>query len=184
VATRTTEVLTAWRIYDPGRKVLLDDLRDVDVVLTWRETGRSRDAAVSSLPSVNATVSDVGSEAGYRYGIRIAPHYVTQSRPYFASKDPRFKEARGYVRANMWDEAAAIWRAVQKEDDPLLTAMASHNLALFHEVAGHLKRARDLAQSASASIGRPVMTNYYRELERRLAAQRRLDEQMKAVDNP
>ena len=181
-ATRTTDVLTAWRIYDPNRKVLLDDVRDNHTVLSWEETARSRDAAVDRLPSIYVTVSDTGTQAGSVYGTRIAPHYVLRTRPYYASKDDRFKEARGYVQTREWDKAATLWRQVRDEGDPLLSAMAKHNLALFHEVNGRLEKARNLAQQAASSGGRGPMKTYYRELEYRVMQQQRLNEQMKAVE--
>jgi len=185
-ATRTTDVLTAWRIYDPSRKALLDDQRNVDWSMSWSGEGRSRQEAINDVPVVHDTVKYTGQGAGASYGQRIAPHYVVLHRPYFVvGKDPRFKQARDYVLAQLWDDAANLWYEVATTDpDPMLRGKASHNLAVYYEVQGDLGNALGYAQQAVADFPKGTTIRYLGAIQQRIGDTRRVNEQMAPVYSP
>jgi hypothetical protein len=182
-ATRSTDVHVGWRVYDVERRVLLDDTRDALSTDTWRHRGDTRVEAVGGLPSPQSTVIAVGGTAGSMYGTRIAPHYVVVSRKYFGQGDPQLRAARQLVRADLWDEAANIWRGMlTSESDRVLLAKARHNMAVYHELDGRLGQARVAAQHAAALMDTPATRSYLRDLDARIDDLAQLDRQMAVVD--
>lgn len=182
IASRDTHVLTAWRVYQPGRRLLLDDVRDFAWTQSWDGTGPSRSAAIGELPNAHDAVMSAAGGVGNLYGQRIAPHYVLVTRAYFAAGDERLKSARDLVHAELWEEAAAVWQdMVAIEEDPRLRGRAAYDLALYHEIHGRLEVARTWAQRATAE-GVNRGRGYLSTLNRRIAASHTLDDQMRPVD--
>jgi hypothetical protein len=181
-ATRQTRVVTAWRLYYPKTPSVVDDLRDYAEVRTWKEEGSSPQEARNNLPAQYGTVIKVSGDAGTAYGIRIAPTWINVSRSYFSHSDARMKAAKNHVKARDWTGAAKLWREVAQEADPKLRGKAKFNLALFNEVEGRLRVALDRAKEAAVDFPKGRTQSYVRILERRLVAEARLQEQMKAVE--
>jgi hypothetical protein len=92
------------------------------------------------------------------------------------------KEAKNHVKARNWPGAADLWRQVAKEADPKLRGKAEYNLALFNEVEGRLRVALDRAKEAAVDLPKGRTRRYVGVLERRLADQMRLKEQMKVAE--
>lgn len=180
-AARTTEVHTGWRIYDPERRVLLDDRKDLTFAESHTATARSRDAALANLPSPEDTVMAIGEIAGSDYGTRIAPHFVLVKRAYFGSGDDRLKDARQLVRTGQWERAARVWEGLASDPDTKVAARALHNLGVYHELGGRLPQARASVQRALDVHDFGASYSYLRELETRLMQDRVLSQQMAGV---
>ena len=181
-ASRTTDLLTAWRLYYPAENLVLDDLRDNGVTQSWTAEGRTRDEALSGLHSVRMAAVDVGHQAGMLYGQRIAPHYAFITRNYFTAGDDRLKSAKGYVQMQAWDRAAAIWSEVERTAlDPKIRARALYNLGLYEEVMGDPWAARELVLEAYGIDPRPIHRNRVSELDWRIQEVSAVDQQMEPV---
>ncbi len=181
-ASRTTDLLTAWRLYYPADNVVLDDLRDHGVTQSWTAEGRSKKEALAGLHSVRMAAVDVGRQAGVLYGQRIAPHYQIITRNYFTAGDDRLKAAKGYVQMQAWDRAAGIWSDVEQTAlEPKIRARALYNLALYEEVMGDPWAARELVLEAYSIDPRPIHRNRVSELDWRIQQVSAVDAQMEPV---
>ncbi len=182
-AVRYADVTTVWRVYDPSRRVLLDNDRQIVWTLSWSSSGRTREAALRGLPPPHQAVADAAFGAGNDYGARIAPHYVIRSRPWFGKGDDSFSEARRLARSGLWEEAATLWRrAFDTSTDPDVRGRAAHNLALHAEIDGRVADARAWLAQAVALHRHGASRRYLSEVEFRLAEERTLDVQMAPVN--
>lgn len=179
-ATRETRVVTAWRYYDVSRKRIIDDVRTFDRSRTWTERGDTRAQAVADLPDQAVTVAIVGGIAGAEYSRRIAPTYVWVTRSYYGSGDATLKLGKNHVKAMDWAGAADLWQTMfEQNPEPKLRGKAAFNLALASEREGDLRNAASWATEAAVLLANGKSRSYRSLLERRLADQLRLEEQMK-----
>ncbi|MFK7929070.1 MAG: DUF6340 family protein [Myxococcota bacterium] len=179
-ATRTTSVVTGWRYYDVSRKRIIDDVRTFDRSRSWTERGDNRNAAVRLLPNQSSTVAIVGAMAGADYSRRIAPTFVWVTRSYYGSGDDTLKLAKNRVKAMDWAGAADLWQELyEKSPEPKVRGRAAYNLALASEREGDLRNAASWATEGAVLLANGKSRSYRALLERRLAAQVRLEEQMK-----
>lgn len=183
-ASRDTQVLSAWRIYDVKNEVVVDDLRDHNWTSSWNGSGSTEGQAISALPSVYDSVQVVGYGAGRDYGVRIAPSYIYVTRDYFVARDPRLKSAKAHVDARDWAGAMEIWEAMTKDPEPKLRAKAWYNIALAHEVEGRLSEAQGAIKKAVVEWSTGRTRNYLTTIEIRLSEERRLKEQLKVPPKP
>jgi hypothetical protein len=180
IADRQTRVTTAWRYYDVVNKGIIDDLRTWDTAYTWTQRHEVKDTAISMLPPQTDTVAHVGEMAGSAYARRIAPTYVWVTRSYYGSGDPTLKVGRNHVKAMDWPGAMDIWTDLHKNSpEPKVRGKAAFNLALAHEVRGDLRNAASWATEAAVLLANGRSRSYRALLDRRLADQVRLEEQMK-----
>ncbi len=175
---RNTRVLTAWRLYDAHDDRILDATREFTRSRTWSRRADTFDEAARGLASQLQTVRTLGGVAGYDFGRRIAPTWVTVTRRYYGGGNPELRQARRYVRVNDWDGAASIWEDLQGHHRPRVVGKAAYNLALSYEAQGQLQEALAQARQASVVLHNPRTRGYVRSLERRIAAQERLERQM------
>lgn len=181
IAERDTSVLTAWRVYYPAEKRILDDTRDRRFADSWTAEGESEEAAIAALPSQVDSIVALGRDAGDDYARRIAPTYVQVSRAYYGRGDERFTDARRHVRARQWEAAGRIWRGVaEQESDAKLRGRAAFNLALWFETRGDLDGALAWAEKAHGDLGNARARQYIATLHGRIADRERLAVQMAA----
>jgi hypothetical protein len=184
IAQRETTVHVAWRLYDTIDRVVVDDKRDHKERNSWRKTGPTPDAARAALPSQVHTIENVAYGSGKKYGARIAPIYISVSRTYYGgNKSDRLKSAKSYVKVGEWEEARKIWQEiVDTETDGPLKAMALHNIAVYHEVHGELKKALVVIGKAQKVSPMSGIFSYQQTLDRRRQDQKKLNKQMKGAD--
>jgi tetratricopeptide (TPR) repeat protein len=183
-ATRKTDVLTSWRLYEPGERRVVDVLRETRTARAWNGEGATRAAALAALPDARNTVISVAGLAGEAYARRIGPATVLVVRRYYARGDDRLEAARASVRAGDWDGAAAQWEAAAASDDPKVRGRARFDLALRREVQGDLRGAIDLARQAAVDLDNGRARAYLAELERRRVDAQRVEAQVSGVTGP
>jgi hypothetical protein len=184
-ATRTTSVLSAWRVYDVQSGVAQDYLRDYNYSRSWSGTGDTKAKARNDLPGKTRTVRMAGLGAGESYGRRIAPNFIWVRRVWYPGGDDSMKMAKRMVRADDWAGATELWMSVVKNAvDPKLKGKAQFNLALAAEVAGDLDLAVAESQKAMTLLGNYRSRDYQQTLRNRQSQQRKLESQMQAVTPP
>jgi hypothetical protein len=69
-----------------------------------------------------------GFHTGQRYGRRVTPLWVTESRQYYTKGSDELKKAGRMVKVNKWEEAAEIWKkeALNKEKKDCRTRLLQH----------------------------------------------------------
>ncbi len=181
-ARRNIRVYIGWRLYDPQARVVLDET----VITEFNEDtgyGSTQDAATKNLRDLYTVTRELSAKAGEKYGMRIAPVWITVSRNFYntakgAGEEP-MERANRYVISGNWEEAAAIWRELTNQRDQKTAGRAAHNLAVAAERLGALPTALDWAKQAYTKFGNKASQSYILILEQRIADQQRLDYQLK-----
>ena len=177
VATMDIGIKAGWRIYDPKNKVIIDQNIYWDH-MTFDGVGKSEDEADANLPRKRFAVRDAGTFAGQQYGMRISPSWIRVARSYYKKGNDAFKDAKYKVRANAWEEAAKIWQKYVNDPDPKIAGYATYNMALACEVQGDLEGALQWAKKSYKDHYNKKARSYIYILERRIANERKLKEQM------
>ena len=179
---RNMQVKIGWRLYDPKERIIVDEhvaLAETDV----NAEGKTEELSVSNLPDQIRVTRDLGYDAGVRYGMRIAPVWITVGRNFYTSAKKEDKaemeKAARYTKTDNWERAAEIWKAMLNSSvDPKTPGKAAHNLAVAAERMGQLQYALDWAQRAYTEYGHKSSQNYVRQLEQRINDSRKVKMQM------
>lgn len=184
-AERNSSVLTAWRVYYPKQKTMLDDVRDRSMGRTWQQTADLRKTAEGALPAQYDTIMTLGYVAGDDYARRISPNYIIVARSYYGSGDPALKEGKNHVKAVDFEGAQEIWaKLATQSSDPKVRGKAEYDLALYYETVGELETALDWAKKGAVDLHNGRSRRYAAILSQRIADQKLLEEQMKAPAPP
>jgi hypothetical protein len=180
---RDLSIQMGWRLYDPKRKIIIDEFttRDDD---TGTGTGATREKALDEMPNTYAVARDISFIAGQLYGQRIAPTWVSVSRSYYATvkgvDQAEMEKADRLAKSKDWKAAAKIWnKIVSTGSDRATQGKAAFNMAIANECLGKLQNARDWAQKAYVDFENKKAEQYLSTIERRIAEQQIVEEQLK-----
>ena len=134
------------------------------------------------MPDQVRVARDVSYDAGIRYGMRIAPVWITVNRSFYRTAKGNDKEpmqsADRYTKADDWDKAIEIWKGlVNSASDPKTAGKAAHNIAVASERMDQLEYALDWAKKAYTQYGNKSSRTYIQEIERRLNDRRKVQQQ-------
>jgi len=180
VATRTTVVKTAWKVYDGDNQKIVDDLT-VSARTSWDNEGSTAAEARNGLPDADTGVLDLAYETGEDYGRRIAPTWIKVSRVYYPSGSDRMANAKDAITSGKIKPAADIWEKVAEGNDPKLAAKANFNLGVAWEGRGNLRKAIDHVNKADRVLSNGKTRSYVDLLRQRLAEKKKLKKQMAPV---
>ncbi|MEL6923616.1 MAG: DUF6340 family protein [Bacteroidota bacterium] len=182
IAEGNMRVNLGWRLYDPSKRIIIDEFNawaDADV----NGRGATEQQARADLPDQVRVARDVSYDAGIRYGMRIAPVWITVNRSFYrtakgADKEP-MQRADRFVKSDNWKEAVAIWEDLSRSATEAKTAgKAAHNVAVAHERYDRLELALDWAEKAYTQYGNKSSRSYIQELQQRLNDKRKVEMQM------
>jgi hypothetical protein len=177
-ATARVNITHVWRMYGAENGNVIDEYRGNDF-MTFTGSGPNQQAALMNLPARAEIIKRTAYHAGSQYAYRVSPMYVNVYRSYYKNGSDEFKSASRFVRVNDWEKAMKIWESIVKEGTTKETGKAYFNLALGNEVYGNLEKALEKAKKAYSEFGNKKALQYVNTLENRLAAQQRLENQMK-----
>lgn len=146
-ANITTTIKTGWRIYDPNKKLILDEYPDTDVLTVTASLMNITNTAEAMLGRKEA-IKQSANKQGHRYAIRILPYRFTVTRDYYVKGNPNFKMAMRKARTGNWDGAGAIWQSETNNPKQKLAGRACYNMAIISEINGDLDGAIQWAQKA------------------------------------
>ncbi|MBD0258444.1 MAG: tetratricopeptide repeat protein [Cytophagales bacterium] len=182
-ANLRAQVKVGFRLYDLQTKSIRDEFLFTHS-LGWTGVGLSPQAAAATLLDKRAATDRVSYVIGELYASRITPTWITVERSYYRKGgDPAMKQAYRMAYVNDWEGAAALWEQIVKNNRGKTAGKAAYNLAIAHEVLGHLDEARSWCQKAYATYGNKLARGYIYVLDRRIRDSQRLDDQMKSVAN-
>lgn len=176
-AAMRMDVKTAWRIYDPQNKSIVDEFKSLDD-MGFNANGPTPEAARLALPIKRDAVKKTGYFAGQQYGNRISPSWVSVSRAYYTKYNDNFKLAAKKVRYKDWDGAAEIWKKEALGADKQAAGMACYNMAVAAEVQGNLDAAVEWANKAYKDFENFKALSYKQTLEQRIYDVKRLEQQL------
>ncbi|MBK7407805.1 MAG: hypothetical protein IPJ40_06825 [Saprospirales bacterium] len=168
-------------MYDPSTKVIEDEF-SVHLDESYSATGDQERQARANLPDPVSRSFDLSYRAGQRYGMRIAPVWITVSRSFFAKgkgvhKDAMQQAAR-LADSDKWEEAAKIWTTLVSTADIKNAGRAAHNLAVANERLGQLEKAVEWAEKAWLELGNKSSKNYLGVLRQRIEDDRKARSQL------
>ena len=183
---RRTRVLTAWRIYHPSTRHVVDDLRDRSDSFSWRERGDSREQARSRLPSQSDTVRTSAYRAGQLYGRRIAPTPFWVARPYYGKTagNDTLRLAKQNMKARDYEGAITTYASLTDHPDPKVRGRAAFNTAVAEEALGRLERSLTAARTAAVEMGNGRTRSYVMSIEGRIRQRDRVQEQLAPPPEP
>jgi hypothetical protein len=182
-ANLRAQVKIGFRLYDLQTKSIRDEFLFTHS-LGWTGVGLSPQAAIATLLDKRAATDRVSYIIGERYAARITPTWITVVRSYYRKGgDPAMKQAYRMAYVNDWEGAAGLWEQIVKNNRGKTAGKAAYNLAIAHEVLGHLEEARSWCQKAYATYGNKLARGYIYVLDRRIRDSQRLDDQMKSAAN-
>lgn len=146
-AVMTTLIKTGWRIYDPGKKLILDEFRWNDQ-LQSRGSGINPAAAAATLLNRGQAVRQVSTNVGRHYAGRIEYQRFRVWRNYYTKGSSNLKIARRRSDVGDWDGAAEMWRKDLEHHKRKVAGRATYNMAIYHEINGNIDKALELAQKA------------------------------------
>tara|TARA_B100000902_G_scaffold389856_1_gene437753 strand:+ start:26296 stop:27327 length:1032 start_codon:yes stop_codon:yes gene_type:complete len=175
--TLIMEIQSGWRIYDNINKEIID-VSTFTEIKEYKEWGGSYEDAKSKLPSNRDALLNSGIFAGEKYGFRITPVWLRESRIYYSGKIDEFKLAKNYVNRGEWNQAIELWKDLTEHPDIKISRKAFFNLSLASEMNGSLETAIDYARKAE-QMGDKRASSYIIKLKRRQIDEEKLKLQVK-----
>ncbi len=182
---RRMEVRAGFRMYNPKTRTIMDEF----VTSANRNdggNGLTENEAMNNLGAPNDAIRNVARRAGDNYARRIAPLYTTETRTLYkkvpTNKDAN-KKAIAAAKTGKWSEASEIWETMATRSTNQKTkGKASYDLAVSFEARGMLEEALKWAETSYIDHNFKPAKNYVLVVKRRIADQKRLNEQMKSKD--
>jgi len=181
--TAEASIGATFRVYDGDTGAILDSAQ-LESNASAEATSDRRAEAMAAFARNGQLQTDLAWSVGNDYGERIAPHHVSVQRGLYAVGSPELREAAVHAQANKWERAARMWTQILESGDAKDVAKARHNLAVYNEVQGNLKKARNLATRAARTLSRPKTQGYVYELSERIGEAEELERQMAGSNNP
>ncbi len=170
-----------WRFYDPKRKIILDEFT-VQTGESYSATGNTAEQAQNNLPDLAYKAFDLSRIAGEKYGMRIAPVWITVRRSFYTNGKKPFKEqmqkAARMAERDQWEAASQIWQQLVKNADDKTAGRAAYNLAVAAERLGYLQTALKWAEKAYLDFNFNPASQYIQDLKVRINDARLLEYQM------
>lgn len=131
---------TIWQINDFSSDSLSYFMPNIDT-LTWSGNARSLKEVVSMLPSDEMVILESAEESAIAFGKYMTPHWETVTRMLYVTKNYELKSAYKLALQNRWEEAAQLWEKHAENENPIIAAKATYNLAVACEIAGDISAA-------------------------------------------
>jgi len=84
-----------------------------------------------------------GEYLGKAFGGKLIPTWIRVERMFYQSNNVEMLRAERFAKDNDWLKAAEIWNKMSKNENTMMAAKASYNMALACEMEGHLDPAID-----------------------------------------
>ncbi len=162
-ANIVTRVNTAWRIYDPQDKIILDEY---PVTQSVSFGGDPLDIAMSLMNHKEAMMG-ASYQVGQYYAGRILPYSIRVCREYYVKGSENFIIARRMAEAGDWNGAAELWKKETTNPKAKVQGRAYYNMAISNEINGNLEAAIDWAQKAYIISGKRLDLHYLNILKDR-----------------
>ncbi len=174
-------ITVGWRIYNNRSEVISDEFRYTDF-LAFTGQGLTQNEALANLPSKYDALFRTGFHTGQRYGRRITPLWVTESRQYYTKGSDELKKAGKKVKINDWEAAAEIWKKEALNTEKKIAGRACYNMAVFCETRGNFDIALEWSKKAYSDFGNKKARSYTALIKRRMRDRQVLQQQMAPVN--
>ncbi|WP_299887938.1 DUF6340 family protein [uncultured Lacinutrix sp.] len=162
-----TIIKTGWRIYDPIKRVISDEL---EVSQKVRTTGRGINPvkAIEAAKNRKQSVLQISQKIAQDYASRLLPYKGKIYRKYYTSDTPNFEIAKRYVETGKWEEASVLWEKETNNKDKDIAGQACYNMAFYNEIKGDYNRAKEWATKAYTEYENKLALKYLDDLDDRI----------------
>ena len=174
--TLNTLIKNGWRVYDPVRRVLADELLCQDRVVSVGK-GINPVKAYEAIAGRKEAVLQYSSNMGADYTRRLRPTYKRISRDYFVRGSNNFVVAKRRAQTGDWNGAAVLWEKEVRNDNPKIAGRAYYNMAIINEINGDLETAMDWAGKAYSDYNNKAALRYLDALKYRSSLNAELQRQ-------
>lgn len=149
VAKKEITVKSAWRIYQPERRRILDE-SIYNFTKEFNSFGKTEEEAASGLPPHDEMLRQACFWAAGEYARLIIPGITEVERDYYKDGHEKLVEAHEAIQKGNWTLAETKWNYLSyKSDDDEVKAKASYNMALYCEMDGRLNQALGFARKSN-----------------------------------
>lgn len=170
-----TRIKTGWRIYDPIRKRVCDQL-SVNRKTISKGKGINPIKAIEAATNRKQSVLQISQKIGSDYALRLLPYKDQVYRDYYVKATPNFEIAKRKVETGQWDGAAALWEKETSNPDPEIAGQACFNMAFYNEIKGDYTKAIEWATKAYTDYENKNALRYIDDLKKRIENQKIVDE--------
>ena len=174
-------ITAGWRVYNFKSELISDEFRYTDF-LAFSGQGLSQNEAMAGLPSKFDALVKTGFHTGQRYGRRITPLWVTESRQYYTKGSDELKKAGRKAKVSNWEQAAEIWKKEALNTEKKIAGRACYNMAVFAETRGNFDIALEWSRKAYSDFGNRKARSYTALIKRRMQDRQVLQQQMAPVN--
>ena len=179
--TLETLIENGWRIYDPKNQKLVDEIVFNDQIIS-KGTGVNPVLAYRAIGDRKETMLERSRTTGSNYGQRLLPFKNSVYRDYFVKGSGKLVLAGEKATADNWQEATALWHEESENPNDKVRSRAYHNLAVANERAEQLENALLFATKAYEVQDSNVYLDYMTVLEKRIAQQSLVQEQLAEIE--
>lgn len=165
------EVKVGFRIYDPAKKVIIDEFQYYHGIgKNGQVPGDDPGALVLNTLNTDDALKKAGYIAGSIYGKRITPFWIRAERKYYkrSKRNPYMAEGARMMEVNDWDAATKALQAALENGHRKTKGRAAHNLAVVYEINGKLELAHETAQMAWGRYRNKASREYSEILQQRI----------------
>jgi hypothetical protein len=166
-ATSTTFIRSAWRMYDPASKQVIDEYF-YDDQIAYSGRGINPVVAAAALLNREQAVKNISTNVGRHYATRIQPQVFRVNRTFWTKGSNNLRIARRRADVNDWDGAAEMWKKDMNSNKRKVAGRATHNMAIYYEIQGDVYKALEHAQKAYSDYNNKEARRYARILNNRI----------------
>ena len=175
--TLETLIENGWRIYDPFKKEVLDE-----IVLNEQlvNTARGEDPfdAFQAVEDRQDSLISISSKNGSSFALRLQPFEQRIERDFYVKGSENMVKANDFIKSENWAQAKILWESDSKNPDPKISGRAFHNLAVLNEYHGDVETAHAWALKSTAVYNSKLTANYLEALEARLVKTQIIEERL------
>jgi len=162
-----TTIKTGWRIYDPIKKEISDEL-EVSQKIRTTGTGINAVKAIEAAKNRKESVLQISQKIAQDYATRLLPYKAKIYRKYYTSETPNFEIAKRYVETGKWEEASALWEKEVNNLDVKIAGQACYNMAFYNEIKGDYNNAKKWATRSYTEYKNKLALKYLDDLNDRI----------------
>ena len=174
-ATVTTQIKTAWRIYDPSSRTLRDE-RSVNQQISATGVGINPVKAATAIMGRKDAVIRTSRVIGSNYALNVLPHRTRVARDYFVRGSDKLEAAKRRAQTGDWDGAADLWHEEVSNPKSEIAGRACYNMAIINEINGDLDSAMEWASRSYTDYGVKLGLTYLNILKKRSAESAQLEQ--------
>ncbi len=177
--TLETLLENGWRIYDPARRLVLDEITFTDQ-FSITAKGKNPLQALEAVTGRMDSLMHTSIRNGREYGMRLQPYNRGVYRQYYSTGTAGFKTAHQLVLEGDLAGASRIWEQSRSDQNARVSCRAHHNMAVYQEYLENLQAAFELASRAEEIHPCKTADRYLEILGERISSDTLLQKQLAA----